>query len=156
MADTNTFDWQSLEYGLSGNAKSSNTGSQFANTITGINAIANTVFGFLGQSQQTKQSKYELEALTKQKELSAIQGEIDLNLKRMEADIELKKQELVASQKADVTKNIIKIVFILGGLFFLGFVVYLVFKRTDAKVPPGPAAVSTPILAQDPGHGIEV
>lgn len=149
MAETSTFDWQSLDYGLSGNAKSSSntSGSQFANTITGINAIANTVFSFLGQSQQTKQSKYELQALTKQKELSAIQGEIDLNLKRMEADIELKKQELVASQKADVTKNITKMAFILGGLFFLGFVVYLVFKRTDAKIPPTPVAVSTSIPA---------
>jgi hypothetical protein len=42
------------------------SGAQLANSITGIGAIANTVFGFLGQSEQTKQSKYQLEALTKQ------------------------------------------------------------------------------------------
>jgi hypothetical protein len=121
------------------------SGAQLANSITGIGAITNTVFGFLGQSEQTKQSKYQLEALTKQKELSALQGEIGYNLKKLEADIELKKQELAAAQKADSTKNTIRVALAFGGLFFLGFIVYLVFKRSDTQAVPAQATVQTPV-----------
>lgn len=67
--------------------------------------------------------------MTKQKEIALLQGEIEYNIQKLEAEIELKKQELVTSQKADATRNIIKVATVFGILFFLGFVISLVLKR---------------------------
>lgn len=121
------------------------SGTQFTNALTGIGAIATTVFGFLGQSEQTKQSRYQLEAISKQKELALAQGEIEYQIQKLDADIELKKQELAAAQKADTTKNIIKVVVIFGILSFLGFIIFLVFKRKDSRNTTVQVAAPAPL-----------
>lgn len=103
--------------------------SDFNNALATTSSITGSVFNYLGQSQQTKQSKYQLDAMTKQKEIALLQGEIEYNIQKLEAEIELKKQELVTSQKADATRNIIKVATVFGILFFLGFAISIVLKR---------------------------
>lgn len=204
MADTGTYDWQSLDYGLSNNSvsktidlpevtikanknksfsllssiKSFFTSStkktkkakvdvpiqkidtptpvlisagngfswgDFSNVLNTVGGITGSVFNFLGQSEQTKQSRIQLEAMSKQKELALAQGEIEYQIQKLDADIELKKQELVAAQKADTTKNIIKVAVIFGILSLLGFITYLLFKRSDSRRRPAQAAIQPPI-----------
>ena len=42
-------------------------------------------------------------------------------------------------------KNIIRVALAFGGLFFLGFIVYLVFKRSDTQAIPTQATVQAPV-----------
>ena len=113
-------------------SNSSFSWSDFNSILSTTSSITGSVFTYLGQSQQTKQSKYQLDAMVKQKEIALLQGEIEYNIQKLESDIELKKQELITSQKADATKNIITVAVIFGVLLFLGFVTSLLLKRKNS------------------------
>lgn len=203
MPDSSTFDYQALDYGLSGSnnvaktidlpevtikAKNNNSSSllsrikslftskksqatpkvsvpkgntpvidetssngsnfswaNFSTIFNSASSITGSVFGFLGQQEETKRSQLALQGLEKQKEIAVLENQTETFIASLNGEIELQKARLIETQKADRIKSITRVALVFGGLFFLGFIVYLVFKRSDTQIVPAQTAVPAPV-----------
>ncbi|AEI50669.1 hypothetical protein [Runella slithyformis] len=110
----------------------SNTSSFNWNALSNIiTTVSNGVFGFFGKKEDTKQLK--------------IENDTEEFIAELNTNVKIRENELKASQKKETISSITKVAIVFGGLFFLGFVLYLVFKRSDKPQVPVQAAVQAPI-----------
>lgn len=115
-----------------GSSSNQNTSGFNWNALSNIiTTVSNDVFSFFGKKEDTKQAK--------------IENDTEQFIADLSAKVEIQENQLEASQKADRLKSITRVALVFGGLFFLGFIVYLVFKRSDKQILPAQAAVQAPV-----------
>lgn len=119
--------------------------ANFSTIFNSASSITGSVFGFLGQQEETKRSQLALQGLEKQKEIAVLENQTETFIASLNGEIELQKARLIETQRPDRIKSITRVALVFGGLFFLGFIVYLVFKRSDTQIVPAQTAVPAPV-----------